>query len=115
MRLGASARSVRASVLVRYYMHPGPGGEEGSWTLGPALPAGFKPRKDRWLRQMTPTGPAVLAEGGKADLRRARAQARSVALSKKPAPVSREGETPAPGEEPLLKKGKRCSAPGARR
>jgi hypothetical protein len=54
------------AALVRYYVHPSEvGGEEGSWTDGPALPAGFAPepggRSDPLEGQIDSEGYGVLA------------------------------------------------------
>ena len=99
------------TVLVRYYMHAGSaGGEEGSWTLGPALPSGFSLGEGPIAGQMTPGGGGVLAGTAAA---RARLSPQ-VLLVRKPGgpfiettPVSIEGEAQAEGEEPLLKAGER--------
>ncbi len=92
-----------ATVLVRYYVHPGSvEAEEGTWTLGPALPASFKLLATSPLAgQMTSKGFGVLAgtaPGG------ANGQ---IVLVRKPggafeetSPVPVEGEA-----EPLLVKG----------
>ncbi len=106
--VGSSSSSSSTSVLVRYYMHPAAsGGEEGTWTLGPALPTGFKLAQSPLAGQMTPTGFGVLvgtAPGGTHG---------QVVLVRKPgggfqetAHVPIEGEEPAP-EKPLLGEGQR--------
>jgi hypothetical protein len=99
-------------VLVRYYQHSGGAGEEGTWTLGPALQnfagqplTGFEPAQSPLVGEMTATGAGVLVgtvvgEGAKSH---------QVLLVRKPggafqetANVPVEGEKLAPGEEPLL-------------
>jgi hypothetical protein len=103
--------------LVRYFVHPSEagGGEEGTWTPGPALPEGFAPdaphgEPSPLAGQLTPEGFGVLAgtEPG------AGGSSRQVLLVRKPgeaagaftatAPVPAEGEVKA-GEEPLLHEG----------
>jgi len=97
-----------ASVLVRYYVHPAAtGGEEGTWTLAPALPGGFKLESSPLAGQMTPTGFGVLAgtasggANGQTLLVR-----RPGGAFEETARVPVEGEEPAPAE-PLLTKGQR--------
>ncbi len=98
-----------ATVLVRYYQHPASGGgEEGSWTLGPALPSGFNVGEGPIAGQMTPGGAGVLAGTAPAPGR----PTPQVLLVRKPGgaftetkPVSLEGEALGEGEEPLLKNG----------
>ncbi len=100
---GVGRRGEGKPALVRYYLHPAPsGGEEGSWTLGPELPAGFDPLDENPLEgEMTAGGAGVLA---------GTIEKRQVLLVRNPggafaatAPVPVEGETLQKGEEPLLK------------
>ncbi len=98
-----------STVLVRYYVHPGAvEAEEGTWTLGPALPEElpkqFKLLASPLAGQMTPTGFGVLLGTVKGA-----ADNEQVVLVRKPGgaftatgPVPVEGET-----EPLLVKGQR--------
>ena len=82
------------AVVVRY-------AKQAGWTLQQSLPAGFAPDAGPLAGQMTPSGVGVLlgtSGGSKQEL-----------LVRKPgdgfaatAPVPSEGETPPPGEEPLL-------------
>ena len=104
---GVGRRGEGSHVLVRYYLHPAPGGgEEGSWTLGPQLPSGFAPLNENPLEgEMTAGGAGVLA---------GTIEKRQVLLVRSPgnpgdafvatAPVPVEGEELPKGEEPLLKK-----------
>ncbi len=103
--LGSVGESGSTKVLVRYYLHPGLGGEEeGTWTLGPALPSGFEPLGQGPLfGEMTPRGTGVLAgERGKRPLVLLRKAGGSF---EEAGPAPAEGEALAEGEEPLLKKG----------
>jgi len=94
-------------VLVRYDLQSGPEGEEGAWTLGPALPEKFELEPSPLAGQMTPKGFGVLAgtePGGTNG---------QVLLVRRPgggfeetAHVPTEGEEPEP-EDPLLTKGQR--------
>ena len=60
--LGSVGQSGQTKALVRYYLHSGPRGEEGTWTLGPSLPAGFQPEGEAPLfGEMTPRGAGLLA------------------------------------------------------
>jgi hypothetical protein len=84
--------------LVRY-SHPA--GGEGSWTFGPALPAGFAPVDSPLAGEMTSRGTGVLLGTGGV----------GTVLVRKPgeafvetAHVPVEGEALSPGEEALLKK-----------
>ena len=95
------------TVLVRYYVHPGSvEAQEGSWTLGPALPEelpkAFKLAASPLAGQMTPKGFGVLAgtEKGAADNEQ-------VVLVRKPdGAFEATGAVPVEGEaEPLLLKG----------
>ncbi|MGH2853598.1 MAG: hypothetical protein ACRDLF_05335, partial [Solirubrobacteraceae bacterium] len=94
-----------ATVLLRYYVHPGSvEAQEGTWTLGPALPAGFDLLATSPLAgQLTPTGFGVLAgtaPGGPNG---------QVVLVRKPGGAFEEtSHVPVEGEaEPLLTKGQR--------
>lgn len=97
------------ATLLRYYTHPAPGGgEEGTWTLGPALPQGFKLEHSPLAGQMTPRGFGVLAGSAPGG-----GPAGQVVLVRKPggpfeatAPVPSEEAEPAP-PEPLLAKEQR--------
>ncbi len=51
-------------VLVRYYLNNG-GGNEGTWTLGPALPSGFAPIEAPLAGQLTSHGFGALLGAGK--------------------------------------------------
>jgi hypothetical protein len=85
-------------LLVRYFRT---GGAAGTWTLGPALPAGFKLAGSPLAGSMTPRGAGVLlgSEGhGTVLVRRPGA-----GFEATPA-VPTEGEALGEGEEPLLKK-----------
>lgn len=103
---GVGRRGEGNHVLVRYYVHPTPtGGEEGSWTLGPTLPAGFAPLSEEnpLEGELSTRGAGVLA---------GTIAKRQVLLVRSPggafvptAPVPVEGEELQKGEEPLLKKG----------
>ncbi len=100
---GLGALGGRQHVLVRYFDHQALGGEEGSWTLGPALPAGFLPAEGELAAAMTPRGfGAMVGEAQHSEsvlTRRPGGSFESTAL------VRTEGETLEPGEEALLKKG----------
>jgi hypothetical protein len=98
-----------STVLVRYFVHPASGGgEEGSWTLGPALPSGFKLEEGPIAGQMTPRGDGVLAGTAPASGR----SSPQVLLVRKPGgafaetkPVLHEGEASSEPGEPQLKSG----------
>ena len=98
------------SVLVRYTSSTG-------WSLGPALPSGFKPEESPLAGQMTPRGTGVLAgtvpggESGPRQVLLVRGDGGAFAETTR---VPAEGETLAAGEEPLLKKGEELFG-GARR
>ena len=92
-----------AAVLVRYYVHPGSvEAQEGTWTVGPALPAGFTLALGPLAGQMTPTGFGVLAGqiAGAAD-------GGQVVLVRKPGGAFQQtSAVPVEGEtEPLLASG----------
>ena len=94
-------RDGTTTVLVRYTKQDG-------WTLGPALPQGFRLAQGPLAGQMTPAGSGALvgtvpAAGG---------GSREAVLLRKPGgafetlpPVPAEGEAPAAGEQPLLAAG----------
>lgn len=100
----------QASVLVRYYEHSTGTGEEGSWTLGPALPSEFTPASGPLAATITPTGSGAMLGTVKAA-----GVTREATLVRAPggafqatAAVPTEGETTLKtGEEPLLKKDER--------
>ncbi len=90
-------------VLVRYYVHPSVGGsEEGTWTLGPALPSDLRPVEGPLAGEMTPRGTGVLLGEGKPGVVLVRSPGGAFEAT---APVPVEGETLAQGVEPLLKSG----------
>ncbi len=88
------------TVLVRYYVHPGSvEAEEGTWTAGPALPAGFRLEASPLAGQMTPRGFGVLA---------GTTAAGQVVLVRKPGGGFQEtAPVPSEGTEPLLSEGQR--------
>ena len=98
--------TAQGKALLRYYLHPGPRGEEGSWAIDQELPSGFQPEGEGPLfGEMTPRGAGVLAgeTGG-----------RQVALVRRPGGAFEEtkavenaveGKEPVEGDEPALKEG----------
>lgn len=95
------------TVIVRYTKEA----SEAGWTLAQTLPTGFALAKGPLAGQMTPSGVGALVGSEKSA-----GGGRTVLLVRKPhgafepaLPVSREGETLAAGEEPLLKEGEELS------
>ncbi len=103
-----------AHVLVRYYVHPAPGGvgEEGSWALAPSLPSGFVPDGSPLAGQMTPNGDGVLLGKVGTDSETVLVRKPGGAFEATVRPPA-EGEALEEGEEPLLKQGEALFA-GAR-
>lgn len=97
--------------LVRYTRNTG---EEGGWTLGPALPKGFKPSTGPLAGTMTPQGYGALlgtTTAGSGETRQAVLARKPDGAFEETALVPEEGKTGA-GEEPLLHKGEELFTAG---
>ncbi len=96
----ASETTGAGAELVRYT-------REGGWSLGPALPTGFKLEQNPLAGQMTPQGTGVLAgtmPGEKSSRQVLLVRQSGGAFVEAPR-VPAEGETLEEGEKPLLKEG----------
>ncbi len=104
--------TAQGKALVRYYQHPGPGGEEGSWTIDQVLPAGFHPEGEGPLfGEMTPRGAGVLAgETGARQVVLVRGSGGEFEATK-PVEKAADGEEPKAGEEPVLKEDEALFSP----
>ena len=120
-REGAGSSST--TVLVRYYVHSGSvEAQEGTWTLGPALPGelpkAFSLAASPLAGQMTPRASACCSarrKGRQTTTGRARAQARRRLRSDRAVPVEGEAQAAAHKGEAPVRQGTRAAARAAGR